>query len=258
MRFLNDIKLQLDEIPNESNMVFGEICLKFLSNSCYSTSCEFAHSLPDPDVIAQRLTVMTYIEVEKIQNQFLLQYDMLLAKYFTTFCEHYGREWQYHRDTLRLLIGVMSQRPAPVPYLKDILNGLLASDVEYDVCVELMLIEFKEDLPIEEKFNMIWEIMIDSRNDKVVEQLKDFEGVLYSDELVAATVINRLMELQNNDEMFCLQDFTIKVLKKCAVTTFRRIDSDLMTKYIWYIKKFNLNASKCIQQRAIQFDVINN
>lgn len=253
---MNDLKKELDATPDPPNRIFGDICPKFLIDECYNTSCELAHSLPEQDVIEQRLKMASFREIIEAQDQFLLEYDPLLGEYFTIFCDYYGQNWKYHRETLRLLIGEISQRTSPTPYLKEIVNSFVSSGIEYSTCVELLLLEFHESLTTEMRFDIIWDIMIDTKNEKVAEQLDEFESILHGDEVDVAMVINKILRHQINDQLMSLQERAISLLKKCTVTAFRKIDQSLLKNYIWHMKGINSAASKAIQQRATQFGMI--
>lgn len=271
LRFLNGIAEQLDRKKNDeiarncdenghvwpSIRIFGNICLKHLRDECYGTYCEFTHNLPTIDLVERALKIASREEIKEAQEHLLLRHDVLMTKFFATFCKHYGREWHIHRESLRLLISVIScHATTPEIYLEEILNGLKISGMPYSTCVEQLIIEINETLNHEEQLELLWQLIVDARNEKADEQLKEFEHVLLGDAVISVTAINKIIEFQLNNEMECLRDVAINLVKKTSVTTFRKIDATLLKRYIWHVGTFDSAASRAIQQRAKQFDVI--
>lgn len=270
MRFLFEISKNLDQSKDEevnlncssngelwpSQRIFGEICLKYLRNECFDTICHFAHELPTAEIVKNRLSVASRQDIEVTQNQILLRHDNLLNEYLPVFCTHYGRDWQIHRESLRQLIPLLSLKTSAQTYLKEILNGFLISGVPYTVCVQILLLEMDDSLNSDEQFAIMWEIIIDERNESVDAQLKDFEHtILYGDEFVSSNAINRILQLQTNGDLECIREQAITFIKKSKVTTFHKIDKNLLKQYIWHVRSFNLKASNEIQQKAKQFGV---
>lgn len=266
MRFLNSIAEkfeQQDDVETSNcdenghvwptNRIFGEICVKFLRDTCYGTYCEFPHELPDTLIVDARLKSASRNEIENAQNQILLQHEILMNEYFASFCKFYGREWQMHRESLRRLIAELSQRPAAVSYMKEIFGGFLISGMEYSTCVDQLLLEFNDSLNTEERFELIWELMIDPQNENLFEQLKEFKHLLLGNALVAANAINRILQHQINGELEILRDLTINIVKSTTVTTFHKLDPMLLKQYIQLLRSLNMTDGKVIQNKAKQF-----
>lgn len=237
--------------------IFDDVCLKSLNDECYTIQCKFRHNLPMSEMVASRLTSATRLEINEAQNQLLLRYEPLMSAFFEVFCTHYGREWQIYRENLRQMIYPISRKSRAAVYMKHILNGFLISDMKYCTCVKQLLIEIDESLDMEHRFNIMWELIIDSRNDKINEHLKEFEEVFYSDAMVSAGAMKKILNYQIfYDELLDLRDFTINLVKKCRITTFRQIDASLLKKYIDHVRLFDKKASSAIQQRAEQFGLV--
>lgn len=269
MRFLNGIAEQLEQSDDEvvancdengeiwpSNRIFGDICLKYLRDTCYGTFCDFSHELPVQQTVEARLRSASRHEIEEVQNEILLKHDVLMDEYFPLFCKFYGRQWQTHRESLRRLISVLSTRPAAALYMKEIFGGFLISGMEYSTCVDQLLNEFDDSLNSEERFELIWELMIDPRNDQIDEQLKEFKHLWRSDAIIAATALNRMLEHQINGDLESLRDTTVALVKSTTVATFRKLDATLLKQYIQLLRTLNLNDGKLIQNRAKQFGVV--
>lgn len=265
MQFLNSIaeNFQQDDVETSNcdengqvwptNRIFGEICVKFFRDTCYGTYCEYPHELPDKLIVEARLKSASRNEIEDAQNRILLQHEILMNEYFASFCKFYGREWQMHRESLRRLIPVLSQRTAAVTYMKEIFGGFLISGMEYSTCVDQLLLEFNDLLNTEERFELIWELMIDPRNDRIDEQIKEFKNLLLGDALVAANAINQILRHQINGELECLRDVTINIVKSTMVTTFQKLDPMLLKQYIQLLRSLNMTDGKVIQNKAKQF-----
>lgn len=235
-----------------TNRIFGEICVKFLRDACYGTYCEFPHELPDKLIVEARLKSASRHEIDDAQNRILLQHEILMNEYFASFCKFYGREWQMHRESLRRLIGELSQRPAAVSYMKEIFGGFLISGMEYSTCIDQLLLEFNDSLNTEERFELIWELMIDPQNDRIDEHLKEFKHLLLGNALVAASAINKILQHQINGDLESLRDVTINIVKSTTVTTFHKLDPILLKKYIQLLRSLNIADGKFIQNKAIQ------
>lgn len=238
-----------------ANRIFNNVCLKFLRDDCYNPYCDYAHTLPTNETVASRLATATRREIDEAQNHILLRHDMLMTNYFAVFCKFYGRKWQMHRENLRLLISVLSIRPLAAVYMRDILDGFLISDMKYSTCVNQLLLEIDESLDITEKFNIMWDLIIDLRNESAHEHLKMFEPVLLSDAVMNANAITKLIEFQIKDGLEGLRDFAVNLVKRCPLVTFRKINEKTLKDYIWHVRWFDLSASRAIQQRAAQFGI---
>ncbi|XP_055313924.1 uncharacterized protein LOC129575081 [Sitodiplosis mosellana] len=269
MRFLNNIAEQLDQTEDvesancdangeawPSNRIFGEICLKYLRDACYGTYCDFPHELPETQIVEGRLRSASRREIEEVQNEILLQHEVLMEKFFALFCKFYGREWQTHRESLRRLISVVSTRPAAPSYMKEILGGFLISGMEYSTCIDQLLLELDDSLNSEERFEIVWELMIDPQNDRLNDQIDEFKHLLLSDALVAASAINRILEHQINGDLASLRDATNNIVKGTSVATFRKLDPALLKQYIQMLRSLNSTHGKFIQNKAKQFGVI--
>lgn len=239
-----------------SNCIFGDICLKYLRDSCYGTYCDFPHELPETLTVETRLRSASRHEIEKVQNEILLQHDMLMDAFFAQFCKFYGREWQTHRESLRRLISVLSIRPAASSYMKEIFGGFLISGMDYSTCIDQLLLELDDSLNAQERFEILWELMIDPLNVRLDEQLKEFKHLLLGNALVASSAINRILEHQINGDLESLRDLTISIVQSTSLITFRKLDSTLLKQYIQLLRSLNMNAGKIIQNKAKQFDVI--
>lgn len=239
------------------NRIFGEICVKYLRGKCYSMYCDFPHRLPTKEYVENQLKAATPDEIEDAQNKILLRQDNLLTDYFSVFCTFYGRKWRSHRESLRALIPILSQKLTAPILMKEILNGFVISGMKYSTCVNLLLVEIDSSLNTEERFEVMWQLIIDTRNDKIAEHLKQFEEILNSDALVAADAINKIIELQVNGDLESLRATIINFVKKTNVTTFMKIDSNLLKTYIrTYVRSFDDFAAKAIEQKATQFGVV--
>lgn len=238
------------------NRIFGVICAKYLHSTCYSTYCEFPHQLPTKEYVENQLQLATADEIETVQNKILLRHDNLLTEFSAVFCTFYGRQWQTHRESLRLLISILSEKPMASNLMKDILNGFLMSGMKYSTCVNQLLIEINDSLNVEEKFEIMWQLIIDPKNDQADHHLKEFEEIFNSDSLVAAKAINKMIELQINDELESLRDTVIKFVKKSYVAIFHKIDSKLLETYTRHVGRFDAAAAKAIEQKAKQFGIV--
>lgn len=239
-----------------SNRIFGEICLKYLCDSCFGTYCNFPHGLPETQAVETRLRSASRREIEKVQNEILLQHDMLMDAFFALFCQFYGREWQTHRESLRRLISVLSIRPGASSYMKEILDGFLLSGMDYSTCIDQLIMELDDSLNAQERFEIVWELMIDPRNDRLDEQLTDFKHLLLGNALVASSAINRILEHQINGDLEGLRDLTNSIVQGTSLITFRKLDPSLLKQYIQLLCSLNLTAGKIIQNKAKQFGVI--
>lgn len=264
MAFLYEIQKELDQSANglsancdsdgkvwQSIRIFDDVCLKYLRDECYNTYCDYKHTLPPPKTVESRLDNASRREINEAQNHILLRYDMLMSEFFTVFCTHYGRKWQMHRENLRQMILVLSKKPKAADYMFNILNGFHISGMKYSTCVDQLLLEM--DGSLEDQFSILWQLIIDPRNDKINEHLKAFETVLLSDAIIIADAINKILNYQTSDELADLRDYAVNLVKKCRITIFRRIDLTLLESYISYVKSFDQKASQAIQQRAAQF-----
>lgn len=268
LRFLSNFKAELDQTEGNSslaencdennrtwpsNRIFDNICLKSLIDQCYNPYCDYSHTFPSPETVESRLKTASWREIDELQNNLLLRYEALMSRYFTVFCTHCGREWEMHRENLRLMISLLSTKPSATAYLKDIVHGFLISGIKYSTCVNQLFLEIDESLDIEGQFNILWPIIIDTRNDKVNDHLKTFESVLYGDALVNTDAINKILMHQINDEMLDVRELAVNLVKKCRLATFQRINPVLLQKYVWHVRVFDFNTSRAIQQRAGQF-----
>lgn len=236
------------------NQIFGDICVNYLHGICYSTYCGFPHQLPTKEHVESQLKLVTCNEIEAAQNDILLRHDNLLTEFSAVFCTFYGR--QRHRESLRELIPILSKKPMATIFMQDILNGFLISGMKYSTCVNLLLIEIDSSLNTEERFEIMWPLIIDAQNDKADLHLKEFEEVLNSDSLIAAEAINKMIELQMNGDLESLRDIVIKCVKKAYVTTFQKIDPKLLKAYIRHVRSFDPAAAKAIEQKSNQFGVV--
>lgn len=253
MNILSD-NCDIDGKVWSSIQIFDDVCLKSLNDECYTIQCKFPHNLPTSEMVASRLTRATRHEINEAQNQLLLRYETLMSEFFEVFCLHYGREWQKYRENLRQMIQPISQKSKANVYMKHILNGFLISGMNFSTCVKQLLVEIDESLDMELRFNIMWELIIDSRNDKIHEHLKEFEAVFYGDAVVSAVAINKILTHQVfHDKLLELRDYAINLVKKCRITTFRQIDASLLKKFIDHVRLFDKNASNAIQQRADHF-----
>ncbi|XP_031628895.1 uncharacterized protein LOC116344477 [Contarinia nasturtii] len=268
LRFLNGIAEQLDRTDNAEDAltncdengefwpsirIFGNVCLKHIRSECYGPYCNFSHELPASDYVEEMLKTVSRQEIREAQNQLLLRNEILMDTFFAVFCKFYGCEWQMYRESLRTLISVISLKPLASLYLKEILNGFLISGMVYSTCVEQLLIELDESLNSTEQFELMWELIIDAKNDKIDEQLTEFKSVLFGGALISASAINKIIELQIAGELKSIRDMAVNLVKRSHLLTFQKIDSAKLKQYVRHVRSFDMYASKAIEQRAKQF-----
>lgn len=205
-------------------------------------------------MVQSQLNSASTREIHELQNHILLRYDLLMATFFKTFCMFCGRKWRYHRENLRTMIGPLSKRTTAAAHLIDIVDGFLISGMKFSTCVDQLMLEIDSSLNMDDQFNILWPLIIDLRNDKIVEHLKMFETVFAGDALGVVDAINKLVEYQNMGELEDLREYTVNLVKKCRIETFRRLDSKLLKSFIIHVRLFDTNASKMIEQKAIQFN----
>lgn len=270
LRFLYGLKEELDQSANQNGLmencdengkiwpsvrILDNVCLKFLTGACLNPYCEYRHELPSIELFQRQLNgASSTSEILEFQNHILLRYDVLMATFFKTFCLHCGRKWQCHRENLRTMIGPLSTRPLAATYMNDIVNGFLVSGMKYSTCVNQLMFEYDLSLNMDDQFNILWALIIDPRNDKITDHLKMYEIVFSGDALPIVDAINGLLEYQIRGEMEELREFTVTLVKKCRIATFRRIDTKLLQNYITHVRLFDLNASKMIEQKATKFN----
>lgn len=266
--FLHRIHDVLENMPNNeetsanrdengkvwsSNYIFSDVCLKYLRGDCYNPYCDYAHELPMPANVEHHLKTASRHHIEEAQSQLLLRYDMLMEAFFDVFCKYFGRNWKQHRDKLRLAIRIVMSRPSAEAYMKSILNGFLISGMNYSLCIQQLLVEVGGELNSEEQFNVLWDLIIDTRNDKVVDQLKLFHTVLHDGSPAIVRPINKLLKSQINSDFAVPREYSINLLAKCSALTFRQIDANLLKRFIEDVKSCNLGIIKVLQQRVKQF-----
>lgn len=239
--------------------IFDNVCMKFLTNACLNPYCEHRHKLPSIELIQSHLKGASSVdEILELQNHILLRYDVLMASFFETFCLYCGRKWQYHRENLRTMIEPLSTRPMAAIYMKCIVNGFLTSGMKFSTCINQLLLEMDSTLNMDDQFNILWALIIDSRNDKIVEHLKMYETVFVGNALAIVDAINKLLEYQIVHGLDDLREFIVNLVKKCRIETFRQLDSKLLKAFIAHVRVFDMNSSKIIEQKAIQFNFMAN
>lgn len=270
MRFLYGLKEELDQSANEllencdengrfwpSIRILDNLCLKILTNNCLNPYCEYRHELPSIEMFERNLNgTSSTREILEFQNNILLRHDMLMAAFFQAFCMFCGRKWQWHRENLRAMIWPLSTRPMASAHMADIVNGFHTSGIKYSTCVNILMLEYDETLNMDDQFNIFWTVIVDPRNDQIVQHLEKYEPVFMGGSFAIVDAINKLLGYQIMGEMDDLRAFIVNLVKKCRIATFRRIDSKQLKNYIAHIRLFDLNASKIIEQKAAQFNFL--
>lgn len=238
----------------QSIRIVGDVCMKFLVDVCFNMYCDHRHELPSVEAVRAQLNSASTREILELQNHILLRYDKLMAAFFEAFCLHCGRKWQYHRENLRTMIGPLSKRPLAATYMKQIVNGFLASGMKFSTCVNQLMLEIDLSLNMDDRFNILWALIIDARNDKVVDHLKLFRPVFVGNALGIVGAMNKLIECQVMGELDELREFTVDLVKKCRIDAFRDLDSKLLKDYIECVHSFDSNSSTTIEHKAKQFN----
>lgn len=269
LRFLYGLKEELDQTANENGIrgncdengeiwpsiwIFGNVCMKFLTDICFNPYCEHSHELPSIETVQSHLNTASSREIWELHRHILLRYDKLMVDFFETFCSFCGRKWQYHRENLRTMIEPLSTRPSAAAYMKHIVNGFLISDMRYSTCVNLLMLQIDSSLNMDDRFNILWGCIIDPRNDKIDEHLKSYEIVFMGNAIGIVDAMNKLMKYHIVGGLDQLREFTVNLVKKCRIDTFRRLDSKLLKGFIEYVRSFDLNSKTTIEKRAIQFN----
>lgn len=271
LQFLYGLKDELDQTVDENGTtansdengniwpsirIVGNVCMKFLIDICFNPYCEHRHELPSVETVQGQLNGASTREISEFQNHILLRYDKLMVAFFETFCMHCGRKWQYHRENLRTMIKPLSTRPLAAAYMKQIVKGFLTSGMKFSTCVNQLMLEIDASLTMDDQFNILWALIIDPRNDKTVDHLNMYEPVFMGDALGIVDAINKLVQYQIMGEMDDLREFTVNLVKKCCIHTFRCLDSQLLKSFIACVRLFDMNASAAIEKKANQFNFI--
>lgn len=230
--------------------IFQNVCLKYLLNECLNPYCEFRHDLPTEEMVQNHLNNASKREILEVQNHIILHYDKLMLRFFRTFCMHYGRKWKNYRENLRTIIEPLSTKPMAATYLKDVVDGFLTSGMPFTTCVRQLMLQIDLSLNMDDQFNILWDLIIDARNENIAEQLKHFEPVFSGDAVGVVDAMNKLLQFQVSGELNDLRKFTIDLVQKCRIETFQRINSNVLENFITHMRLVDPNAVKCIEQKA--------
>lgn len=238
---------------NVNEKLFGNVCLLWLENQCYSLdSCYFPHALPSKRDIQRNLELCDRKEIEEAQNELLLKHEKLLKEYFSVFCEYYGQ--QKYPEYLRKLIKFGAEKQK-CQLLKDIVNGLMITGIKYHLCVDLIMNEM-DVIDDDDQFSLIWKIILDSRNADVVNHLKKYKPTISGDSNDENIIfINQLLVELIADKFSSLKVFAIEILKNCVVTTFLRIDSKLLEQFLSRLYASDRTNAESIERRALQLNI---
>lgn len=257
---LHDIKnkkpVSIEEVsyePDKSvHQLFGNICLPFLENKCYGIyGCQSAHRLIPKEQVLRNLQLCEHKEVEHAQTEYLLKYDKLLDEYFSVFTKYYGHK--HYREYIRRSIVPIADKRNPA-FLKDILAGFLIGGLKYHTAIDVILNELPQTMDDEDRFNLLWKIILDTRNNKVLEHIKLFEPVILKENNGEANeFINTLLKQLVINEFPDLKMLGIRLLKNCAITTLRRIERDPLNKFIFNLFASNKVDADAISNRVLQF-----
>lgn len=116
------------------------------------------------------------------------------------------------------------------------------------------MLEIDSTLNVDDRFNILWAVIIDPRNDKILDHLKLYEPVFAGNALGIVGAINKLIECLVKGELDDVRDFTVNLVKKCRIDTFRYLDSQLLKDLIEYVRSFDPNSKTAIEQKAKQFN----
>lgn len=232
--------------------IFGNICLPFLENECYGLYlCPHNHTLLAKDQVQRNLEVSERADIELAHNDYLLKYEKLMENYWPVFARCYGyKKWP---EYLRRSIKTIAVKGEPT-YLRDIVNGLVIGGTEYHTAIDLILLEMPESMDMEDRLNLLWEIVLDARNKKARAHLKAFEpSILNATDGTAELFINKLLAQLVLNELVDLKMFCIGLLKHCATTTLCRLDNDTLDKFIRNLYASDRVDADAIARRIAQF-----
>lgn len=244
---------EADSLVTPASAVFGSICLASLENKCYGVfSCPREHTLPSNEQVRQTLEVCERADIESAHNDYLLKYETLMDKYWSVFARCYGhKKWpEYLRRSIEAVAG---QRNSA--HLGDIVNGLVIGGLEYHTAVDLVLLELPESMGMGERFHLMWAIVLDARNKRAREHLKAFEPSILKEATdgTAEMFINMLLAQLVVNEFADLKMFCVGLLKHCAITTLRGIDTETLDKFVSNLYASHKVDADAIARRIAQF-----
>lgn len=219
------------DTDHPAHPIFGNICLPFLEEKCFSAcTCLKLHKLLPKEQVQRNLEVCEFKDVNHAHHNYLFKYDKLFVEYFSVFAKYYGHK-KYPECLRRSIESIADKRDTA--YFKDILNGLLMCGMQYHTVVALLFLELPATLDQTERFHLLWPILLDTRNKKACEHLKLFEtSILEESDGTASQFIDALLDQLNINEFNDLIMFCIKLLKECAITTLHQIDTAAMKQFV--------------------------
>lgn len=229
--------------------IFSDVCLKFVEDKCYKICCEFSHQLPSVYVVLANLERASADDVAAAYKELLIQYDLLTTKYFPVFCKFYGQK--KIREQLRRMIPIAAESSAKHGLLKEIVSGLVTSGVPYHMAIDLLLDETEENLEdrvkqpeiVSQQFEMMWQLFVDERNEVCLfKHLQHFEAAFMDDNIQSnSKAISKLLTLTPTIDNTELREFFCKILSKCPLAVFRKIDAVPLHKYLRSVEVFGTN-----------------
>lgn len=240
------------EADKTVNQIFGNICLPFLENKCYGIyACQNDHKLIPKEQVLRNLQLCEHKEVQYAQTEYLLKYDKLLIEYFASFTKYYGHK--HYPEYLRRSIVPIAGKQNPT-FLKDILAGFLIGGLKYHTAIDVILNELPQTMDDDDRFSLLWKIILDTRNKRAHEHMKLFEPVILKENNGEANeFINSLLKQLVINEFPDLKMLGIRLLKNCAITTLRRIERDPLNKFIFILFASNKIDADAISRRVLQF-----
>lgn len=237
---------------NTASPIFGNICLPFLEDKCYVVcGCMNDHKLPSKEQVQRNLELSERKDVDHAHNDYLIKYDKLLTEYFAVFTKYYGRK-KYPEYLRRSIVSIADKRDTT--YFKDILNGLLVCGLQYQTAIDLLIIEMPATVDQDDRFNLLWQLILDTRNKKVREHLQSFEANICKESNGTGNqFINALLEQLIISEFDELKMFCVRLLKSCAITTLHRIDMGPLKQFVYNLSTSSKIDADAITRRLTQF-----
>lgn len=226
--------------------IFGKPCPHYLEDKCLQDMfCMQIHNLPSDQIVRENLKKAKPKAVNEA-NKLLMKHSKLGTKYFSIFCEYYGST----KDRRNLLeMAKHCKKPMYIANLSDVVEAFVTSGLEYNITIDLILRNCKNELPPADLVYIL-RVILDKRNKEAGAHCKDFMDLFTSnDHIFIIEIINRIILLTMECKMIDLLDFALNVLNKCTMTTLRSLDSTALDKFIKLYQSYTFIDMSSIPKR---------
>lgn len=232
----------------ETIHLFCNVCIRNLIDGCYDIHCQFSHVLPPSHVVLDNLESASLDEVNEAYNELLLRYPKLLEQYFRTFAIYYGKN--RIRTQLRDMSHICAHSEKANIFMQEIVNGFIYTGLPYSTAVDVLINQFATSKYDTRYQMLVLNVALNVKNKKLEEHLRRFETV-FIDENCAGhkDAVEKLVQINVNEYVEVIAQYTLKVMKKCTISTFLQMNQKLLKTFLDTARMYGLTEAQHILYR---------